>query len=262
MYITGVWLVKGSFLALYFDIFRSLPPRIRKMLQLTTIYTALSWFANFLLPLVYCRPLSLVWSIEHHCTSFRSTFGTTFPMVTNITTDLLIMVIPILVLRTLNLRRSEIFAIAFLLSLGCLTVIAALLRFAYVTKRNALGKSGSPNLVTQAQIWSYAEVCIAIFAACLPAGRVVLARRRVRSTTGGSSSRGRSSLSRKMGKSKQERLPEHENSPEHGLVVFKTTSFGVESTAELTGGQAGSGGRFWHGKRAPPEHESVELGPV
>jgi len=102
---------------------------------------------------------------------------------------------------------------------------------------------------------------MAIFAACLPAGRVVLARRRVRSTTGGSSSRGHSSFSRKMGRSKQERLPEHENSPD-GLVVFKTTSFGVESTAELTGGQAGSGGRFWHGKRAPPEHEPVELGPV
>ena len=64
-----------------------------------------------------------------------------------------------------------------------------------------------------------------------------------------------------MGRSRQERLPEHENSPEHGLVVFKTTSFGVESTAELTGGKAGSGGRFWHGKPAP-QHESVELGPV
>ncbi|KAG0133670.1 hypothetical protein HOY82DRAFT_603769 [Tuber indicum] len=148
MYITGVWLVKGSFLALYFDIFRSLPPRIKGMLQFTTFYTILSWFANFLLPLVYCRPLKLVWSIENHCTSFRSTFGTTFPMVTNVTTDLLIMVIPILVLRTLNLRKSEMVAIAFLLSLGCLTIIAALLRYAYVTKRNALGKSGSPNLVT------------------------------------------------------------------------------------------------------------------
>ncbi|PWW80312.1 hypothetical protein C7212DRAFT_342010 [Tuber magnatum] len=148
MYLTGVWLVKGSFLALYFDIFRSLQPRIKRMLQLTTAYTVLSWFANFLLPLLYCRPLSLVWSIEHHCTSFRSSFGTTFPMVTNVTTDLLIMAIPILVLRTLNLRKSEMVAIAFLLSLGCLTIIAALLRYTYVTKRNALGKSGSPNLVT------------------------------------------------------------------------------------------------------------------
>jgi len=65
-----------------------------------------------------------------------------------------------------------------------------------------------------------------------------------------------------MGRSKQERLPEHENSPEQELVVFKTTSFGVESTAELTRGHAGSGGRFWHGRSAPPQHEPVELGPV
>ncbi|RPB05391.1 hypothetical protein L873DRAFT_1797730 [Choiromyces venosus 120613-1] len=260
MYLTGVWLVKGSFLALYFDIFRSLPPGIRKMLQFTTIYTMLTWFTNFLLPLVYCRPLSLVWSIEHHCTSFRSKLGTTFPMVTNVTTDLLIMIIPILVLRTLNLRKSEMLAIAFLLSLGCLTIIASLLRYAYVTKRNALGKSGSPNLVTQAQIWSYAEGCIATFAACLPAGRVLLARRKLRNTSGGSSSgRGHSGFSSKMNRIRKERLPGNNDSGEHGLVVFKTTSFGVESTAELTQGRAGPEGGSSHG---PQPHGSVELRPI
>lgn len=30
-------------------------------------------------------------AIEGHCTSFRSRLGTTFPMVTNVTTDLLSM---------------------------------------------------------------------------------------------------------------------------------------------------------------------------
>lgn len=119
-YITGIWLIKGSFIALYFDIFRSLSAKIKWGLYFTAVYTLFSWFANCLLPLLYCRPISLVWydmirinflfikkihvrpeinisylmylwdrAIEGHCTSFRSKLGTTFPMVTNVTTDLL-----------------------------------------------------------------------------------------------------------------------------------------------------------------------------
>lgn len=58
------------------------------------------------------------------------------------------MIIPILVLQSLNLHKSEILAIAFLLCMGCLTIVATLLRYTYVTKRNAQGKSGNPNLIT------------------------------------------------------------------------------------------------------------------
>lgn len=60
-YTTGIWLIKGSFIALYFDIFRSLSTKIKWGLYFTAVYTLFSWFANFLLPLLYCRPISLVW---------------------------------------------------------------------------------------------------------------------------------------------------------------------------------------------------------
>lgn len=59
-----------------------------------------------------------------------------------------VMIIPILVLQSLNLHKSEIMAIAFLLCMGCLTIVATLLRYTYVTKRNAQGKTGNPNLIT------------------------------------------------------------------------------------------------------------------
>lgn len=59
-----------------------------------------------------------------------------------------VMIIPILVLQSLNLHKSEILAIAFLLCMGCLTIVATLLRYIYVTKRNAQGKGGNPNLIT------------------------------------------------------------------------------------------------------------------
>lgn len=58
------------------------------------------------------------------------------------------MIIPILVLQSLNLHKSEILAIGFLLCMGCLTIVATLVRYAYVTRRNAQGKSGNPNLIT------------------------------------------------------------------------------------------------------------------
>lgn len=163
------------------------------------------------------------------------------------------MIIPILVLRTLNLRRSEILAIGFLFCMGCLTIAATLLRYTYVTKRNAQGKDGNPNLITlvqpvpypnlhyakwyiyrQAQIWSYAEGCIALIAACLPAGRVLLARKKRRRRT---SDEERQKLGGQgMGLGRAE--TGEEGGGEHELVVFKSTSFAVDSTADLTESQS------------------------
>lgn len=86
---------------------------------------------------------------------------------------------------------------------------------------------------SQAQIWSYAEGCIAFFAACLPAGRVLLARKRLRRQI--------------MNKPNTIELKSHStksNGPvylqadeDYSLVVFKVTSLGAESTIKLTGGE-------------------------
>lgn len=88
---------------------------------------------------------------------------------------------------------------------------------------------------SQAQIWSYVEGCIAFFAACLPAGRVLLARKRQR--------RQRLNELNKLGlriittKSSRPMYDDRLHADEDfSPVVFKTTSLGAGSTTELTEG--------------------------
>lgn len=91
-------------------------------------------------------------------------------------------------------------------------------------------------IISQAQIWSYAEGCIALFAACLPAGRVLLARKRRHSREMNGPNRFRLKSS-SLGFSKTTNEDCSQVNRDHSLVVFKTTSFDVESTVDLTGYQ-------------------------
>lgn len=87
------------------------------------------------------------------------------------------MAIPLFVLKTLPLRRREMYAIAFILFLGLICIVASIVRFIFLWDFIYGDHQGS--LPSQQNIIVYTselEVVIAVWAGCLPALRALLRR--------------------------------------------------------------------------------------
>lgn len=87
------------------------------------------------------------------------------------------MAIPLFVLKTLPLRRREMYAIAFILFLGLICIVASIVRFVFLW--DFIYGDHDESLPSQQNIIVYTselEVVIAVWAGCLPALRALLRR--------------------------------------------------------------------------------------
>lgn len=92
----------------------------------------------------------------------------------------MIMIVPLLILRRLSMGRRQLYALAFLLSLGIMTLTAATVRFIILQKIQRTGRM-TIALLDDIAAWSFGELTAVTVAACLPGIRAwYLRRRRVR----------------------------------------------------------------------------------
>ncbi|KAL7276631.1 hypothetical protein RUND412_000367 [Rhizina undulata] len=184
LYLVYIWCIKGAFIAMYFDTFpKSVMERklLRRTMYFTSAYCIMTFVANILLITLACRPISMTWEPGvYFCYpfSFMSVLVTNF--VTNITTDLLILTLPIIVLRTLKLKKSTLSALAFVTLIALVAMVAATLRFYFLYRLNR-GDIGSdePFQKTFAEIhstitWTVFESWMVFFAFGLPPLRIFL----------------------------------------------------------------------------------------
>lgn len=101
--------------------------------------------------------------------------------VTNVLTDVGIMLIPFLLLRTLKLRAREMWGVAFIFLLGFACIITAFVRFYFIYDFIHDDKQKMPSQTNPIVISSELEVIIAIWAGCLPAMRALIVSRREKS---------------------------------------------------------------------------------
>lgn len=178
-YVVGLYAVKAAFLGIFVELEQHLEKRLRVFVRVAIWVTVAAFVVNFLLTMLWCLPFHTNWSLDPDtlCSSLRSMAVVGFGTATNVLTDLAIMAIPLFVLKTLPLRRREMYAIAFILFLGLICIVASIVRFIFLW--DFIYGDHNESLPSQQNIIVYTselEVAIAVWAGCLPALRVLLRR--------------------------------------------------------------------------------------
>ncbi|KAL7271096.1 hypothetical protein RUND412_006170 [Rhizina undulata] len=184
-YTLFLWLVKASFIALYFNISGHLVPRARIALYIVTAFVATTCVASILMKFLWCRPFHRNWSIgPDKCTFAIALPVNTTTTVFNITTDVALLSLFVFITYTLQLRNRELLGAIFVLIVGTCTVVTASIRFAVIYGSIKQSQASYRN-TKKMLFWTNVEMGMAMLAVCLPAFRVLL-RKRVRAYSNGS----------------------------------------------------------------------------
>jgi len=188
---TGLWLCKASFVAMYFNLKRHLNPTIKKLLYATIAYLAVSYLALILTHALWCgRIFGKQWAhtSQSHCTPFTQTLSISIYAVMNISSDILVLAIPLVIFHYISLPPREKYAIFFLLFLGTATIATTATCCAlHITYRSELLMYYS--FIQLAELLACIELSVAVCAVSLPSLKAVLYRKRERRRMRGESKR-------------------------------------------------------------------------
>ncbi|KAI5785824.1 hypothetical protein EDC01DRAFT_631739 [Geopyxis carbonaria] len=160
-----VWLAKATFIAIFYDIIKTVPGQMRYMLHAITFFTVSTFIVTTLTYLIPC------YGSKHECFKGIKIY---LPVnyVCNILTDIAIMVFPVYLLKLLNMPRRERFAVWFIVAVGSISPIVATIKFGsmYDTLLRMTPHGRDYNMIVSAM--NVIEIVFAIIAACLPSFRV------------------------------------------------------------------------------------------
>ncbi|KAF8465661.1 hypothetical protein BDZ91DRAFT_658850, partial [Kalaharituber pfeilii] len=178
-----MWSVKGALMCLYYDISRHVQKRVKILMHITSVVLVTTMFAILGTFIGWCRPIETNWTIgAEMCTPQAHIFPVVFTSVLHIVTDLMILTVPLLILRTLKLARREHYALYFIFGIGFLTVGVAIVSLALQIEIVRLDSRSLGYLtdmevkVERVYLSAIAESSIAMVGACLPSLRVFLRR--------------------------------------------------------------------------------------
>lgn len=108
---------KGSIIAQYFKVFSPIP-KMRVICLVTAVMLAIYGAWNILSAFFNCIPFSSLWdiSVTGHCLGYNALWYSNTAL--NITTDVVIVVIPIFALPALNITKKEKISLVCLFALG------------------------------------------------------------------------------------------------------------------------------------------------
>ncbi|KAH0613709.1 uncharacterized protein H6S33_005595 [Morchella sextelata] len=178
---TQVWLLKAAFLGYYWSLRETLSGKVRLLLYVVSVYAAVTYMGVISLQLGYCRPMSRNWSTgSDQCISVQTVPGMVAQQGTNISSDILILLIPLLTIGSFRssygLTRKDLYALAFVFGVGIVSIIASVVRFTQVY--NVVVHSDSSLLaIRQTIVWALVEKLFAFTAFCLPCLRVFYRKR-------------------------------------------------------------------------------------
>ncbi|KAF6802706.1 integral membrane protein, partial [Colletotrichum plurivorum] len=169
-YILDLAVIKASILYLYLRVFSI--RKFRTVLWVTQIFNILLGFAYVLLSLVQCQPLQHYWNGwdgEHtgKCADLN-TIGLTH-VGFNIGLDVWMLILPLTQLYKLKLPRKKKIGVMAMFSVGIFLTSVSIVRI-----KSLLIFATTFNITAETLwgiIWSYVELCVGIFVACMPAAR-------------------------------------------------------------------------------------------
>jgi len=170
VYCTAVFLTKTSILIMYSRIFGRV--RSFRIGQFVLFFCAAGWWIAIMCVSIFqCTPINKAWFplLPGHCIPIRpSLVGNAMP---NILTDVGILALPIRQVWKLQATTRQRFLLSILFGMGCLVIVASILRFNACLKINETNTTVTLGPVV---MWAAIEACVATICACLPTLRPLM----------------------------------------------------------------------------------------
>ncbi|KAL7268267.1 hypothetical protein RUND412_009119 [Rhizina undulata] len=175
VYYSIIWATKAAYISVYFNIFRRLDIAVKRMLFYSSVYMVISYLITMLVYMLWCRPLSTTWVSASHqfddfCYPEHEIVVFTVSFVLNLTSELLLLIIPITLISRLQLSIHDRCGLSFIFFLGAVSIASGIARF--IELRGFI--VGENDDMHKALIWTMAECFCGEMAVCLPALRILL----------------------------------------------------------------------------------------
>ncbi|KAI1041774.1 hypothetical protein LB505_008419 [Fusarium chuoi] len=165
-----LWSVKASFLALFYPLVQPFSV-VRRCWYGVSVFAALALIVCVICSVLTCSPPSNYFhgSCDSPQEQWRQTFNVVFSTTVDVTTDLMIMALPIAVLPSLQLDIKKKIGLGIAFSLGIIIICVAVVRMTKVIVGNQVDLVGLA-------IWGAVETATALVVGSLPALKGLLTR--------------------------------------------------------------------------------------
>ncbi|KAF4313575.1 hypothetical protein GTA08_BOTSDO01369 [Botryosphaeria dothidea] len=165
-YTLSLWMIKAGLVIFYKRLSGHTYKYLQKLYNATLVWLVVSWLVIFFDTIFRCYPLSRTWSQDPKdaCPPSAAAINYWITITFNITTDVLIICLPISMVMKLKLPLKQKFGVAGIFALGFVVVIASIVRAVY-SHRNETMLTCTVSMI---------ETSIAIIATCLPTLRILI----------------------------------------------------------------------------------------
>ncbi|KAH6678731.1 hypothetical protein B0J14DRAFT_330726 [Halenospora varia] len=166
MYLASVTPIKISIIYFYLRIFGT--NKTFKWVSYGILLSVVLWFiAFFFATLFQSAPISQNWTGIGHIIRDDIMYYTAYG--TELTTDIIIMFLPVPIIKNLHLDRGKKLRLMGIFWLGAFCIVSAAVRLYYVTQlKTPKGLADPTYEVTYILVWTAIEPCTSIICACLP----------------------------------------------------------------------------------------------
>ncbi|KAF8467400.1 hypothetical protein BDZ91DRAFT_762839 [Kalaharituber pfeilii] len=175
-YVTELWLLKGAFLAFYWRLFCRVQSRFVYLLYGTSFLCCVTYIIVITIHFTWCTPVHRNWTstLEEfpRISSINSLTTLTIGSFLNIGTDIMIIILPLLIIRTYNLQRKEVFGLCFIFTVGIMCITASIVRYV-VMYTPYKSPPATMEGVRTAFFWTTLEIVTGFIAFCLPSFRII-----------------------------------------------------------------------------------------
>ncbi|KAI1291456.1 hypothetical protein F5Y03DRAFT_33073 [Xylaria venustula] len=187
----SLWAAKFALIAFFASVMRLMETRAaRLVVGFAVFYTTSTFILHIALLTRWCDPISKNWNVNGElCSAVHDIRSVTISTVANISTDLVILSLPIFALTTLSRERralttesrvtkAEWSGFALVVSVAALSIIAALARWITLQLVRNVPKA---NITHTIDVWALVEIVASLLAVCLPTLRSFVRRSRMES---------------------------------------------------------------------------------
>lgn len=191
LYYTAECVLKAAYLAFYADLYSRVRTKRRLAIWIAGAVWAVTYLCAFLVLFTYCSPFEQNWRPDGTNPRCPVLFNVpTFFLLSavNIVSDIAILIVPLLIISSMTLGRTEKVSLALVFSIGTISIAASVVRCGLVGDR-FIKANHTWDTVWNWMLWSHAEIFFGVLAFTLPSFRHVVLRgmRRLGWSTSGKS---------------------------------------------------------------------------
>lgn len=187
----SIWAAKFALIAFFASVMRLMERRLARLfLGFAVFFTTSTFILHITLLARWCAPISRNWDIDGElCSAVHDIRSVTISTVANISTDLVILSLPLFALTTLSRERralttdnrvtkAEWSGFALVVAVAALSIVAALARWITLQLVHNVPKA---NITHTIDVWALVEIVASLLAVCLPTLRSFVRRSRTES---------------------------------------------------------------------------------